>query len=104
MRISQENQQLTKKAAQYHKLEQQIKELKLKQTILLEELVSAAEKLLEESGSSDSSVEFGIYKLTKVNRKGSVSYATLLKYVYPNTPKETIDQYRGEPSSYWKLS
>jgi putative phage-type endonuclease len=40
-------------------------------------------------------------KLTKVTRKGSISYSKLMK---ENFPKFNCEPYRGKSSEYWKLS
>lgn len=40
-------------------------------------------------------------KLTKVEKKGSVSYAKALKVLAPNAD---LEKWRGKPTSFWKLS
>lgn len=40
-------------------------------------------------------------KLTKVEKKGSVSYAKVVK---DHCPKVDLSPYTGAPSTYWKLS
>lgn len=40
-------------------------------------------------------------KLTKVEKQGSVSYSKVVK---DHCPKVDLEKYRGNPSSYWRLS
>lgn len=40
-------------------------------------------------------------RLTKVNKEGSISYATAVKELLPGVK---LDKYKGKPSSFWKLS
>ena len=45
--------------------------------------------------------QIGTRKLTKVSRKGAVSYATVVK---EHLPELDLEPYRSADSEYWKLS
>lgn len=43
----------------------------------------------------------GPYKLTRVERKGSIQYAEAVKQLLPEAD---LEQFRGAPSEFWRLS
>ena len=45
--------------------------------------------------------QIGTRKLTFTRKKGSVSYAKIVK---EHLPKLDLEKYRGKPSEYWSLS
>lgn len=45
--------------------------------------------------------KIGTRKLTITERKGSVSYASIVK---DHMPKLNLEPYRGAPTKFWKLS
>tara|TARA_R110000868_G_scaffold80990_2_gene229627 strand:+ start:671 stop:1552 length:882 start_codon:yes stop_codon:yes gene_type:complete len=56
-------------------------------------------RLVEISGEKDA--EINGHKLTRVEREGAVSYAKAIKKYAPDAD---LEQFRGAPTSYWRLS
>jgi len=79
-----------KLANNVYELQCKLKELKDKERALLAELV-------KESENTNSFFE-GL-SLSLVNRPGSIKYSSI-----PEIKELNLDQYRGNPTSYWKLS
>ena len=86
-----DNPVLRQRLAEYDDLAQQIKDAEDRR----EEILNA---LVFESAGQDA-VICG-RKLNKVNRVGSVSYATVVK---EHLPSLDLEKYRGKPSTYWSL-
>jgi len=86
-----DNPVLRQRLAEYDDLAQQIKDAEDRR----EEILNA---LVFESAGQDA-VICG-RKLNKVNRIGSVSYATVVK---EHLPSLDLEKYRGKPSTYWSL-
>lgn len=81
-----------KLVTEYDELADAIERASARKKDILEELVAmAGEKNAEVCGK----------KLTKVEKKGSVSYAKALKALAPNAD---LTKWTGKPTSYWKLS
>lgn len=81
-----------KLVTEYDELADAIERATARKKDILEELVTmAGEKNAEVCGK----------KLTKVEKKGSVSYAKALKALAPNAD---LTKWTGKPTSYWKLS
>lgn len=68
----------------------------------LEELEVRNKEILVELSrlSGGDPAKIGNHKLTMVHRKGSVSYAAVVK---EHLPKLDLDAYRGNPSAYYQL-
>ncbi len=64
-----------------------------------QELEDAKNALIESVGEDGGKI--GDLKITKVNKKGSVSYAKAIKDLAPDVD---LSKYEGKPSSYWKIS
>lgn len=77
---------------EYHELGEAMEAAKHRQQEIMADLVRIA-------GERDSVVAG--HKLTKVKRQGSVSYAKVVK---EHAPDVDLEQYRGKPSEYWKLT
>lgn len=82
---------LRQKLAEYDDLAKEIEAAEARRKAILDQLVF-------ESAGQDA-VICG-RKLTKVERAGSVSYATVVK---EHLPSLDLEKYRGKPSSYWTL-
>lgn len=86
-----ENRKLLKQVEKFFANKAQIELLNNENKELLEDLWQAV-------GQEDCLV--GNHKLQLVERKGSVSYASIVK---EHLPKMDLEKYRGEPSSFLKL-
>lgn len=75
---------------EYHALKDQVKTLNAEASKLLSQLVT-------EYGQS----QIGEHKLTLVERKGSISYAKVIK---DHIKDVDLEPYRGKSSSHWRLS
>ena len=64
-----------------------------------QELDDAKDALFDAVG--DDGGQIGDLKITKVERKGSISYAKAIKDLAPGAD---LSQYEGKPTSYWKIS
>lgn len=87
-----DNRKLIKQVDQFFANKAQIELLTQQNEALLEQLWDSV-------GQEDCLV--GNHKLQMVERKGSVSYASIVK---EHLPKVDLDKYRGAPSSFIKLS
>ena len=63
------------------------------------ELDEAKQELIDLVG--DEGGQIGDVKITKVEKKGSISYARAIKDLAPDAD---LESYRGKPSEYWKVS
>lgn len=77
---------------EYDDLKEQIELAQLRQKELLADIVDLAR---------ERDAEFAGRKLTRVTREGSVSYAKAIKELAPDAD---LSQWRGLPTSYWKLT
>lgn len=77
---------------EYEALKNLIDELTKRSKVIIERLV-------EISGEKDS--EINGHKLTRVEREGAVSYAKAIKKYAPDAD---LEQFRGAPTTYWRLS
>lgn len=80
---------LRQKLAEYDDLSKEIDAAEARRKVILSELVKVA-------GEKDA-VICG-RKLTKVEKAGSISYASAIKALAPNAD---LEKWRGKPSSYW---
>lgn len=78
--------------SEYHELGEALEAAKHRQGELMQELVRL-------TGERNSMV-CG-HKLTRVERQGSISYAKVVK---KHCPDVDLEQYRGNPSAFWKLT
>ncbi len=87
------NTQHTKKlVTEYHELQDAIEQATERKKDVLAELIKL---------SGDKNALIHGHKLTLVERKGSVSYARLVKKLLPDAD---LEPYRGKPSASWRLS
>lgn len=64
-----------------------------------ERMAEIKDRLIQMSGERNA--EVCGRKLTKIEKAGSVSYAKVVK---DNLPDVDLEQYRGKPSSFWKIT
>lgn len=83
---------------QAHKLAEEYADLKDAQDRAKERQKDILEELTLYSGGKDASI--GDFKLTKVCRKGSVSYAKVVKKYCTDVD---LTEYTGQPTEYWTL-
>ena len=83
---------LDDKVKYYFDLKAQIASLEELAKTTLQEIVN---------GCDNKDSEIDGHKLTKVVKKGSVSYAKAIKELLPNAD---LTAFTGEPTEYWKLS
>lgn len=78
--------------AEYDQLQEQKKRADARMKEIIAELAELA---------GDKDADIGGRKLTKVVRKGSVSYAKAIKDLAPDAD---LEKYRGKESTYWRLT
>lgn len=81
--------EIRQKLAEYDDAAREIAALETRRKVILDELVKAA-------GSRDATICGR--KLTKVEKAGSISYASAIKELAPGAD---LEKWRGKPSSYW---
>lgn len=78
-------------------------ELYFENKLRIEALTEQNKEILETivSLADGQPAKIGTRKLTLTKRKGSVSYASVVK---EHMPKLDLEPYRGAPTEFWKLS
>ena len=78
-------------------------EIYFENKLRIESLTEQNKEILESLAilSDGQPAKIGTRKLTITERKGSVSYATIVK---DHMPKLDLEPYRGGPTKFWKLS
>jgi len=76
-------------------LDEALERAKLRRKEALAELVGMC---------GDRNVEINGRKLTKVEKQGAISYASIVKRLRPNLTDKYKDGFRGKPSEFWKLT
>lgn len=82
---------IEEKMKKYKELKNLVAEAEAKAKELLAEIVEDAE---QKEGV------YGAFKLSKVNRAGSVSYSQIVKVMLPTLD---LEPYRGKSSEYWTI-
>lgn len=79
-------------AEEYDRLGTIMKETEKQRKELLAQIVEKCE---------GKNAKIGAYKLTQVEREGSVNYKAIIE---EHCPTVNVDEYRGEKTKYWRLS
>jgi len=76
---------------EYLRIKSDIIKLEERQSVIIDEIRTLA---------GDKPAKFGTHKLTKIVRKGSISYSKAIKDIAPDAD---LEAYRGSPSTSWSI-